>query len=234
MRTHKHASEGFTLIEIVVAISLLGLLIALAVGTIHGASRATKSGERLINATDDVRIVQEFMRRQISHAMPMPYELMEDNGNVVMFEGKPDGLQFVAPMPGYLAAGGAHVQRIVLEDGAGYDDGQVLVFSHWLLNGYDPNDPPEEKDTHPTVILEDIDSATFEYRSLEEDGELSDWVDEWPNPQYMPVMMRLKVTFKPGKPYRWPDLTIPLTVASSTVMPMNLQVVGGSAGGRLD
>src|SRR5690606_9228138 len=140
----------FTLLEVLVAVTLLALLVTLAVGTLRTAVRSVRSGEALVERTDRTRVAQEFLRRQLSHAMPLPFERMEDTGENRVFVAERDSLRFVAPMPGYLSRGGPHVQWLTLESGR---DGDRLVFDHAQLNGYDPDNPKGRSKREPVVLL---------------------------------------------------------------------------------
>lgn len=203
---------GFTLLEILIAITLLALLMALAVSTLRAAVRATHSGERMITRTNETRTVQEFLRRQLSHAMALPFERMEDTGENRMFVADGETLRFVAPMPGHLSRGGAHVQWLTL---ASDRDGMVLEFDHAQLNGYEPDDPKAGNERPPVRLMEGFRDARFEYRSLDENGELTDWSDMWEDPQRLPVMVRLVAEFDPDDNREWPALEIPVLAGTS-------------------
>src|SRR5690606_20083022 len=183
-------SGGFTLLEVLLATSLLALALALAFSALRGAVGAVRSGEALINRTDEIRVAQEFLRRQLSHAMPMAFEELEDNGERKLFEAEATFLRFVAPMPGYLSRGGPHVQWLEVQRRR---DGHALVFDHAQLNGYDPEQPKPEDARPPVVLLDRLDDARFEFRAIDETGELGEWTDQWDEPQQMPLMVRLVV-----------------------------------------
>ncbi len=206
-------ARGFTLLEILVAVTLLALLMALAFGTLRTAVRATRSGEALIERTDRMRLAQEFLRRQLSHAMPLPFERLEDTGENRVFVADRDSLRFVAPMPGYLARGGPHVQWLTLVDDRA---GRRLEFDHALLNGYDVDDPKGDSKREPVVLLEGIREGRFEYRALDEQGELSAWSANWEDAQRLPLLVRLVLEFDEDSRERWPDLEIPLLTATAT------------------
>lgn len=209
-------ARGFTLLEVLVAVSLLALLCLLAFGTLRTAVRATRSGEALIERTDKLRTAQEFLRRQLSHAMPLAFERMEDTGENKVFLAERDSLRFVAPMPGFLARGGPHVQWLAFERGR---DGDLrLVFDHAQLNGYDPDNPKGESKREPVVLLEGIERGEFEFRALDESGELGDWTSSWDEPQRMPLLVRLKLEFGRDSRQRWPVLEIPLLTAGYAAM----------------
>jgi len=200
--------RGFTLLEVLIAITLLALLVALAYSTLRASVRAMRSGEALIERTNRLRTVQEFLRRQLSHAMPLPFERMEDTGENRLFMMDGDTLRFVAPMPGHLSRGGPHVQWLTL-------DGDALLFDHAQLNGYDPEHPKANNKREPVVLLDGIRDAGFEFRELDpETGELGEWESSWDDPQRLPLLVRLDVEFEEESRLHWPQLEIPLLVAT--------------------
>lgn len=215
-------ARGFTLLEVLIAITLLALLIAMAFGTLRGAIGITHSGERVVTWTNQTRTVQEFLRRQLSHAMAIPFERMEDVGENLVFVADRDTLRFVAPMPGHLANGGPHVQWITVSGGE-------LLFDHAQLNGYDPDDPKANNPREPVLLMAGIASAHFEYRGLDENGELGEWSRDWDNVQQLPLLVRLDVEFE-QEGRVWPDLEIP--VLAGTSMPRLFMSRRGGQGGR--
>src|SRR5580765_4135684 len=107
-----HKSGGFTLLEMLMAIVLLGLLLAGAYSGIQTSVRAMHAGERLIERIDRVRTVQEFLRHQLTRILPISYA--QTDAKAYVFEGERDFMRFVAPMPGYLSHGGPYVQTLAL------------------------------------------------------------------------------------------------------------------------
>lgn len=203
----KRESRGFTLVEILIATSLLALMILGAMAALSSSVRAVRSGEALVNRTDSVRIAQEFLRRQLSQALALPFERSDDLGMVYVFEGSDRDLKFVAPMPGHLARGGPHVQQISIGDG---ERGQKRIeFTHALLNGYD--DPQNRSEARPpVVVLEGLQDAHFEYRSVDENGQLLPWSRDWEHPQFLPMMVRLVAEFPRERPQHWPQFEVPV------------------------
>lgn len=200
--------RGFTLLELMLALTLLALLMAGAWAGVSTASRALDRGEDLIDRTNTIRVAQEFLRRELSQALALPIEQDPATGESVLFAGASDEVTFVAPMPGYLGRGGAYVQRLRLEQ----QDGDLrLTFRHVLLNGYDADDRPlDDPDLEPVVLLDRIADARFSYRALDDQGELEDWTDEWDTRGRTPLLVRLEIEFLPESRMRWPELVIPL------------------------
>jgi general secretion pathway protein J len=201
------SAAGFTLLEVMLAILLLALLLAGSYGAIRTAVHAMHSGESAIDRTNRLRVAQEFMRHQISRIMPLPFGRDESTNTNLIFEGRRDFIRFVAPMPGYLSKGGAYVQTLQFVGGRG--GGKQLVFSDSMLNGFDlENKKPS--DSEPVVLLDQIRDGKFEYRTLDDQGELTDWSDQWDDPSLTPVMVRIEVTMRPEARVTFPAMEIPL------------------------
>lgn len=207
----RYGEAGFTLLEILLSVALLALVIGLAYGSIRVAMQASRSGEALIERSEEMRTAQGFLRRQLSQMLPSSFERVEDGGEEKRFEGGADFVRFVAPMPGYLSRGGAHVQELAL---VRVGDGYQLEFRHAQLNGFDSLqgfDP----DTRPVVLIDGIREGAFGFRRLEPEGELSDWLSEWEDPLALPLLIRLDIEFDQDGPRRWPDFEVASLAASA-------------------
>ncbi|HKE48088.1 MAG TPA: prepilin-type N-terminal cleavage/methylation domain-containing protein [Rhodanobacteraceae bacterium] len=205
--TKPRSSAGFTLLEVMLAIVLLALLLAGTWGAIRTAVHAMHSGEAAIDRTNRLRVAEEFMRRQISRILPLAYGTDDSTGSNFVFEGKGDFMRFVAPMPGYLSKGGPYVQTLRLEHSRG--GGMALVFTDAMLNGFDLEDQKASA-MEPAVLLDQIQDGRFEYRTLDDQGELTDWSSEWDDPSVTPVMVRIAITMRPEARVEFPDMEIPL------------------------
>lgn len=224
MRTSMPA-RGFTLLEVLLAVILLGLLIAGAYSGIRASAHAMRAGEASIERTDRLRTAQEFLRRQISHIMPLQFARDESTGAIHVFDGNARMLRFVAPMPGYLSHGGPYVQTLELAPGK---DGLQLRFSDVMLNGYDP-DKSASDPANTVVLLDHIADGRFEYRSLDVDGNLTDWSSDWRDPEITPLMVRVDLTMQPGVQAPWPTLDVPLMLNAGAIRPRGPMLVPARA-----
>lgn len=209
-RATRHAN-GFTLLEVLLAITLLGLLLAGAMGGIRVATRAMHAGEQAIDRTNRLRVTQEFIRHEISRALPLAFGQEKGSGANFVFQGENDFMRFVAPMPGHLSRGGAYVQGLELARGR---DGMELLFTHQMLNGFDL-DKLSTKDLEPVLLLDGIRRGRLLYRKYDDEGKLDDWKDEWEDPSTLPVMVRIELEMKPESGIVWPAMDIPLVLDTS-------------------
>jgi general secretion pathway protein J len=98
--TRRSAAEsGFTLIEVLVGVTLLAMLATLiATGTRLGG-RAWNSAERQTTEIDDMYAVQGLLRRTIARARPS-FAAADPVDMTVAFSGAPDSLSLVSAHPG--------------------------------------------------------------------------------------------------------------------------------------
>lgn len=199
-------ARGFTLLEVMLAVMLLALLLAGTFGAIRTAVHAMHSGESAVDRTNRLRVAQEFMRRQISRIMPLAFGRDQSTATNFVFEGDAHSMRFVAPMPGYLSKGGPYVQT--LSFAGNRRGGKQLLFTDSMLNGFDLDE--KKSDTEPSVLLDQIADGTFQFRTLDDDGQLTDWSDQWDDPSITPVMVRVMVTMLPEARIEFPAMEVPL------------------------
>jgi len=214
MRAWPSAQAGFTLMELLLATALIALIMTMAYGGFRAGVRASTSGEALIEETNRIRVVHQFLRRQIAHIRPLIIE--QDGEQLIRFEGDPERMRFVAPMPGYLGFGGPYVQELRLERG---EDGMDLVFAYAMLNSYEPGDLDAEP---PITLLENVGRARFEYFGFEDDGESTYWSDAWETPEAVPLSVALALDFRRANGLFWPELVTPVVIDGGSVAPRNL------------
>ena len=190
-------ARGFSLLEVLVATTLLAAGMALAFAALSNTTRATAAAEAEAARSERLRAVQAFLRRQLEGAMALPMELPEPDEAPRVFEASPTELRLVAPMPGYLSRGGPHVQTFRLVRGP---LGLRLEFEHQLLGP----EGPIENERPPEVLLDGIAEASFAVRGLDELGEPGPWQGEWENSDQLPRLVRLQLRFAEPRA-RWPD-----------------------------
>jgi len=204
-------ATGFTLVELLLAITLMSILLALTYSGLRAATRSSERGELILAAGGEMRASHQFVRRQLNQMLPLPFEVSASADEVrIVFAGDARSIQYVAPMPGYLGSGGPQVQLIELTSGS---DG-ALQFSHALLQGYE-----EERlfDRDPVILLEGVKSGGFEFLGLDEEGEPIGWTSSWDQPEILPAAVRLNVEFAGDAQILWPELVAGVRIDESAV-----------------
>lgn len=198
-----HRNRGFTLIELVLAMTLLGMLLTMLYSGLRLGLRSVEDGEQRMDRVARVRLTQEFLRYQLSRVQPVIWK--EDGETGVVFEGEQGRLQFVAPMPGYVGKGGPHVQLIELVD---RDEGMELIFDHRIAHPELDGDVQPDPDRPPILLLDGIEKAHFSFLTSGEENEPGDWVDSWDDVEQYPLLVRLELQMQEGQGVTWPTLTV--------------------------
>ncbi len=183
---------GFTLLEILLVLSLLGVLLALVGGAILGANRAVAKAQHYTERLDEVRAAQDFLRRSIGQALPL------DDGKQQVFLGNAQAMAFMAPLSANLGGG------IVLHS--------LVLHGHRLDVALTQNGQPWGE---PQVLLHQVRALEFSYRGYSPKGELSGWLDTWPWPGRLPRTVQIDAQL--GGPVPWTAESVTLRLDLSTV-----------------
>lgn len=178
----RQRQSGFTLLEIMLVLSLMGVLLTLVGSALLGANRAVLKAQRYTASLDETRAAQGFLRRAIAQALPLENA---HAGSNAIFVGASDRLQFVATLPGALG-GGLQLHRLALDERDGQRHLQVA------FEQLQP-DATSRPWGEPQVLLHDVKTLKFSYRGLTPKGEPTDWLNEWPWPERLPRAVRIDV-----------------------------------------
>ncbi len=203
---------GFTLVELLLAMTLMSILLGLTYSGLRAAARSSERGEKMLAAGGEMRASHQFVRRQLNQMLPLGFAVTDDtDGLRIVFVGDANSIQYVAPMPGYLGSGGPQVQLLEM---ASDNEGNVLQFSHALLQGYEDGDLFARD---PVILLEGVESAAFEFLGLDDEGEVTDWASSWDQPEILPIAVRLNLELSGELQMQWPDLVAGVRIDESAI-----------------
>jgi general secretion pathway protein J len=186
--------SGFTLIEIIVAMVLLGAMMLMLYSGLTFALRGWDAGDTNGRRTADRRIGENFLRRDLIELFPMRFK--EPALVKFAFEGEAQRLRFVSSRPAGAATGGLSLVGLEVEhDAAGKS-------RHLMMRRAMPDD--EAKDFAPlerserTLLIADVDSVAFAYFGSENDFAEPKWLDAWPHVSRIPQLVRMRVKTADG------------------------------------
>jgi general secretion pathway protein J len=202
-----------TLLELLIALTLLGLITVTLYGGLHLGTRSSEIGEQRADATEQIRLIQGFIRREVSQAYPLLWK--HKGKQQVVFRGEPQTLYFAAILPSHRGVGGTYLVSI-----GAVPNSAELIFSYRLatpeIQGFEVMEKPDER----VVLLRDLEGVEFAYYGKRQKEEQASWQGHWRDPRHLPRLVRLRLKTSNG--LLWPELVIPLY---AKVHPNEIQLV---------
>jgi type II secretion system protein J len=222
----RHRSRGFTLVEIMIAFAIFGVLVMAVYSTWTVILRSKQVANEVAARIQRQRIAihtleDSLMCVQSCQASPAYYSFFVQNGSQPM-------LSFVARVPAFFPRNGRfgdfNLRRLTytLEAGAGSEKDLVLR-QNPILTDMDP-----DENAFPLVLARDVQDFVVECW----DTNQMDWVDEWLDTNSIPPLLRVSLVTGPDA-----GLLITRLIATPSMMlPSALQTGragggGGSGGG---
>ena len=188
---------GFTLLELLVAITLMGLVLVALYGGLRVGMNSWESGETRAEAVNRQRSVQEFLRRQLAQSVTV-HVANERGERLVRFAGQANAIEFVAPLLAYLGQAGLYWIRL---EGR---EGQLRMLWRPYLTA-----DAEAGELQETVLLEGVTTMEWAYFGVERDEEPQpQWRSTWTSAMRRPWLVRLNLTVEQQV---WPDLVTALS-----------------------
>nr|WP_315488457.1 prepilin-type N-terminal cleavage/methylation domain-containing protein [uncultured Rhodoferax sp.] len=203
--THAPQTQrGFTLLELLISLTLLGLILVLLFGGLRLSVRSWDSVQRQVDNLNSVRSVESFLRREMERIQP--YRWKAAPGPRFAFVGERHKLNFVAPLPSRIGAGGLYAIALELEQTS---TGRRVTWKHMPIDpsmrDFSSLEPMKEMQLVGTE-LNSVDDIWLSYFGRETEAAAPRWVERWDSVVTMPQLIRIKVRFADGS--EWPDFVV--------------------------
>ena len=188
--------KGFTLVEIVLAIMLLGIMMLLLYSGLTFALRGWDSAGTRGQLVTDRRLGENFLRREVMEVFPMRWT--DPFVYKIAFSGEAKRLRFVSSRPPGATLGGLALVSVEMETDPRTHHGRLVMrraMPDEAANDFSPLDHVDER----TVLVEDVADASFSYFGAETEFAEPKWEDNWTF-QKLPFLVRLRLTGTDGVP----------------------------------
>jgi prepilin-type N-terminal cleavage/methylation domain-containing protein len=193
---------GFTLVEVMVSLVVLGFILLIIFGVFKLGFSAWERGDSTKEEYQKVRIVSQLISQQVKSFVPYKIKTKKAEGDYLAFYGKQQSLKFVSTLPIKARQPEGFVYVVYeFKEGKGENGGRLIIYEQRVLNRDFFED--ELKEELGISLLEGITNVRFEYYQEEDsDKNLQEgWVEEWNAKETKALPRALKITIlqKDGK-----------------------------------
>jgi general secretion pathway protein J len=169
---------GFTLIEMLLAITIFSMVVGIIFSSFRLGSRAWEKGEKGIDQFQRIRAVSELCYRAIRSSYPYtitPSEL-DTHKRFYAFFGESDSLKIITSANLHRISGGLSLLEFWLEEGKGLLVGENRALA---TNLEDLRDIELRDEENSAVIDPNIAEIHFRYFDRKRKEEQGEWVTSW-------------------------------------------------------
>lgn len=197
--TLRERRSGFTLMELLVALSILSLLMLLLTGGLRFGSRVWERADHVSNVRQEIDLGRAFLTRHLEAAYPMMGRPV-DGRSSVRFDGSARKLVFVTRAPRQLAGQSFVEMSLSLVPHEGYSQLQVV--------GRDVREETPQTPLFDEMLLPGIKSFALSYYGAGTTGATAKWSSDWKNKSRSPQLIKVAIKFLDETNYLWDDLLI--------------------------
>ena len=177
-KTLRDANKGFTLLELLISLTILGVIVVIIFGAFRIGIRAWEKGEKDVESRQRQRIVLDLIKRQLASICLR--EVKDANQQALLLKGDNKSIEFVSyiPMVPGNQFGTVYVKYMVKPEDGG--EREKLVF--WEKNIVLLNKETDMNDLHEDDFFElfpRVQSIVFEYLKGRTDEETWQWQQTW-------------------------------------------------------
>ncbi len=200
-------AKGFTLIEVLIAMTLLSIMVVLLFGSLKICADSWEKGESKIAEVNEIAVVYNFFQRHLSVARPLWKDLSEEGERIFSFQGKAQSLQFISAFPA--SAGRSGLQAFTL-DLQNEDNKQVINVT---ITPFFSAVEGEEWHKEEVTLIKGVSEFTMAYYGSD-GGDSEVWQEQWLDRDVLPRLVKINIELENG--IFWPEMIIELKVTDST------------------
>lgn len=198
--------QGFTLIEVLIAMTLLSIMVVLLFGSLKICAESWEKGEKKITEVNDVAAVINFFQRHLAVAKPLWNDFNKEE-KVFSFQGNNQSLQFVSSFPA--SAGRAGLQLFSVEL---LNENREKSIKVTLIPFY-PVAEGQEWLKEDAILIKRVKDFSLAYFGSDDEQTDPRWLNEWLQKDRQPALVKIKIDLENEQ--FWPEMVIDLKMPGS-------------------
>jgi general secretion pathway protein J len=203
-RSRCRGEGGFTLVELLVAITLFALMTTVLAGGFRFGARVWESSDAAGGAVLDSNTAYAITRRTLASALPILDAEPTTEESYLAFAGAPTTVSFIAPAPAQAFPGGLYQISLTLVPG---DRGVSLVMQ---VRPHLPRRPAASalQSERSVVLVQGAGGGEFLYFGSDTASARRSWQSDWQQRNVLPALIAVRLRFPDGDRRLWPDLLV--------------------------
>lgn len=201
-------NRGFTLIEVLIAMTLLSVIVVLLFASLKICAQSWEQGESKITDVNEVAVVYNFFQQHLISAKPVWNDFSDKDGlKIFAFQGAPQALQFVTTFPASVGRKGLQQFSLFLKEKDGEKSIQVQLMPFFPLG------EGEEWSQEQVELVKHVKRFELSYFGSDTGGDDNAWQTEWLEKDIQPRLVKISIELESG--IFWPDMILELKVAGN-------------------
>ena len=203
----KKQSAGFTLIEVLIAMTLLSLMVVLLFSSLSIGAKSWQQGETKIADVNEIAVVQQFFNHHLAHAVPQWNDFDPEKERVFSFQGKKDSLKFVSAFPASAERSG--LQLFDLK----FQEKNKQRFIEVTLTPFFPLTEGEEFFEDTVELVTNVARFEMSFFGLNDETGEYGWQNQWLEKEQQPRLVKILLELEDGRFI--PEMIVALKVDGS-------------------
>ena len=196
----RRSGRGFTLLEVIISITILGIALSLLLAGFRFTSKAWEASAGKSQEIADLQVVHRLFTGMLSRAFPVALD--DEDEPAFAFDADENHVRFTTYMPPYPDRAGLYtVEFFIVRDG----DNEQLRLKREPFESQTFLDGAEDK-AEDVLLMEADTRIAFSYFSGQQTEEDGEWQDAWENIDQLPLMVRLSFEAANEGTLDWPDI----------------------------
>ena len=183
----KTSKQGFTLIEVLLAMTLLSIMVMLLFASLKICADSWEKGERKIAQVNKIAVVYNFFQRHVEAAKPLWNEL-NPNERSFAFQGKEQALQFVSALPASAKRAGLQLFTVELVEKEGEAAAIKVSIEPFFKTIKEKQWRKEE-----VVLASRVVQFNLNYFGSEDGASDPVWLTEWLDKDHQPLLIKINL-----------------------------------------
>ncbi|MGB4498968.1 MAG: prepilin-type N-terminal cleavage/methylation domain-containing protein [Methylococcaceae bacterium] len=196
--------KGFTLIEVLIGMTLLSLMVVLLFSSLTIGAKSWEQGEKKIADVNEIAVVQQFFNHYLAHSVPQWNDFDPEKDRIFSFQGKKQSLQFVAAFPASAERAGLQLFNLELVKK------NKNSFISFAVTPFFPLTENEEFFEDEISLVENVARFELAYFGLNDETGESGWQNEWLNKEQQPQLVKILLELDDGR--YLPEMIVTLNV----------------------